>query len=363
MRRIGNWKNKEKNNKFKAILIERKKVKNTFKFRNINEIKFIKCIKIIILICLLFIFLLITKKIFNNNNNNNLNNNNYKNKYNYFSCFVGMARQENKYIREYIDYYLKLGVEKFIFADNNLPNTEKLSDVIQDYIDKGTVEIIEIFGSNLGQSELYNSTYEKYKTKCEWFLFFDLDEYLEVFFEKNKKLILKEFLPNEIFDECESIIFNWLIYSDNDLLHYDTTPLNKKFTQPLFDDDVNRFVKAIVRGNLNKTIFLPEKSNHMPEPGVVICDPMGKIDENYDPFSLSPPVFDHGYLKHFLTKTAEEYCNKIKKGAPRNVKFDINEKVMEFFQHNKFNEHKLKIFERIFNTSFDSVIELYKNKL
>ena len=62
----------------------------------------------------------------------------------YFACFVGIGREENKYSRELIDYYLKLGVEKFIFADNNLPNSEKLADVLQDYISKGTVDIYEI---------------------------------------------------------------------------------------------------------------------------------------------------------------------------------------------------------------------------
>ena len=63
---------------------------------------------------------------------------------NYFACFSGMGKLENNYIRELIEYYLKLGVEKFILADNNDPNTEKFSDVIQDYINDGTVDIIDI---------------------------------------------------------------------------------------------------------------------------------------------------------------------------------------------------------------------------
>ena len=61
---------------------------------------------------------------------------------------------ENKYIRELIEYYLKLGVEKFILGDNNLPNTEKFADVIQDYINDGTVDVIDLIGSTFGQSAL-----------------------------------------------------------------------------------------------------------------------------------------------------------------------------------------------------------------
>jgi hypothetical protein len=88
-----------------------------------------------------------------------------------------MAKQENIYAKELIEYYINLGVEKFIFGDNNLPNTEKLSDILQVYISNGIVDIIEIFGSAIGQSEFQQSIYEKYKTKCGWFLYFDFDEY------------------------------------------------------------------------------------------------------------------------------------------------------------------------------------------
>ena len=32
---------------------------------------------------------------------------------------------------------------------------------------------------------------------------------------------LQQFLSNQIFSKCESISFNWLIYTDNDLIFYD----------------------------------------------------------------------------------------------------------------------------------------------
>ena len=52
---------------------------------------------------------------------------------------------ENRYARELISYYSKIGVDKFIFGDNNVLNTEKLSDVLQDYINNNLVDIHEIF--------------------------------------------------------------------------------------------------------------------------------------------------------------------------------------------------------------------------
>ena len=62
-----------------------------------------------------------------------------------------MGKNENKYIREYIEYYSKLGVEKFIIGDNNDNNTEKISDVIQDYINDNIIDIINLTDLNFGQ--------------------------------------------------------------------------------------------------------------------------------------------------------------------------------------------------------------------
>ena len=58
----------------------------------------------------------------------------------YFSCFITMAKLENKYVRELIEHYKKLGLDKFYIADDNSLNSEKLSDVLQDYINEGILK-------------------------------------------------------------------------------------------------------------------------------------------------------------------------------------------------------------------------------
>ena len=197
---------------YNATLKIKKKRKNApDKF----NLKFVTKILFLIFIILLFSFFLLfkifkrrhnSKKInifisFNNTNNtNNTNELNYNNNnisFEYFACFCGIARQENKYVKEFILFYINLGVENFIFGDNNLPNTEKLSDILQDYIPNGTVDIIEICNSTLGQSNFGQSIYEKYKRTCGWLLYFDLNEYLEIFFIQNETLNLQQILQNE----------------------------------------------------------------------------------------------------------------------------------------------------------------------
>ena len=62
--------------------------------------------------------------------------------------------------------------------------------------------------------------------------FFDFDEYLVMHFLEGKKIKLKEYLSNPIFDKCEAIEINWLIYTDNGLIHYDNRTLIERFTEP-----------------------------------------------------------------------------------------------------------------------------------
>ena len=271
----------------------------------------------------------------------------------YFACFCTKIRQENLYVRDLISYYLGIGFQKFILGDNNLPDQEKLTDVIQDYINNGTVDMFEIFGSAIGQGEFFQFVYEKYKTKCEWISFFDIDEYLKMYSVDNKTINIKEYLNNPVFSQCETISINWLIYSDNNLLYYDNRSVLERFTAPNYDDIDNTFVKSIVRGNLNKVIFYPGKSNHFPDKRIIRCNSNGRRLKFHDYYSVKPPVFKYAYLMHYNTKTVEEYVKKIKRGANRNGAYDINERIYRFFTHNMFTEEKLNLFEKAFNRTFD----------
>ena len=291
-----------------------------------------------------------------------INKNDDKNRAHYFCCYVAMGRNENRYVRFIVDYYTKLGVDKFIFADNNLPNTEKFEDVIKDYIDNGTVDIIEIFGVLMGQAEFYSIVYQKYNRTCDWFAFFDFDEYLYLLDDNKKETDLQTFLSNKKFDKCETVLFNWLIYDDNDLVYYDPRPDVERFTRPDFKSSGNIYVKSIVRGNINKKIFIKLKSNHVPEPYIKCCKSNGEIVRRYNPFNLQPWVHEYGYLKHFNTRTAEEFVTKIKTGFPNGGTFDPADRIGLFFIRNKFTQEKLEVFEKAFNKKFDAS-RYNKNKL
>jgi len=270
----------------------------------------------------------------------------------YFCCFCVMGRMENKYTRELITYYRSIGVDKFVIADNNAPGTEKFSDVIPDYISNKLVDLIDIIGKSYDYSQYYEIMYEKYQNRCDWLAFFDFDEYLVMHNEEGKNITMKEYLSNETFGKCEAIQINWLLAGDNDLVYYDNRTSIERFTKPSFNHPANRFVKILARGNLNKAVFTAYQSCHMTNRDIVTCNSAGKIMEVHS--DTVTPELKYAYLLHFVTRTAEEYVQKVKRGYAGNRNMPYNERVHTFFTVNKVTEEKVKVFEKHFNRTFQA---------
>ena len=118
------------------------------------------------------------------------------------------------------------------------------------------------------------------KINVNGYFFFDFDEYLRMHFEEGKNIGLKDYLSNNIFDKCEAIVFNWLMYDDNNFLYYDNRTSLERFPNPVYKHPDNRFVKTMVRGKINKKVFTAYKSCHCPNKEVITCDSMGKIHDH-----------------------------------------------------------------------------------
>lgn len=162
--------------------------------------------------------------------------------------------------------------------------------------------------------------------------------------------------PN--FNKCQSIIINWVYYGDNDKIFYEAKSLKERFVKPIIltqEIKKNKYIysaaKTIVRGrlHLNWAIFPHYLKN------VVNCRPNGHILEDY----LSPPEYSNAYIKHYATKTTEEYIEKLNKG-------DVLEKYNQnyikyriygyYFLLNKITKQKIDLINKKlkykFNISF-----------
>lgn len=265
-------------------------------------------------------------------------------------CVIG--KNENLYIREFIDYYYNLGYNHIYLYDNNDINGERFEDIIQDYIKIGFVSLIDyrgIQGSNINpQLNAYRDCYDKFNMTYNWLSFFDIDEYLEINPSYSK---IQNFLSSKRYAHCQNIKINWVYYTNNNSLYYENKPLQKRVNIPIYNLSLNQHIKSTVKGNLSKNFWSLANNPHTSLINFTTCSSSGRIINFSSPL-INPPDYKYAYIKHYQNKSFEEYCLKIKRGRPV-PQFDEyrNLKIKLLFYDNKNNSEKLHILRKVFNLS------------
>ena len=145
---------------------------------------------------------------------------------------IAYVKHDELYIKEWLDYHISCGVDHFYLCDNNESDYEiQLQDVIQDYINNGTVDIIDYKDQNNILHICYNDVWQEYSNNYDWWLLINIDEFLTIpLYENNVKFYL------ELIDDNVGLICaNERIYGDNNLIEYDEytdTSCLERFTMP-----------------------------------------------------------------------------------------------------------------------------------
>lgn len=272
-------------------------------------------------------------------------------KYNLKICLCIIAKDENLYAREFVEYYKKIGYNKIFLYDNNEKYGEHFEEVINDYIKNKFVQLIDFRGirSKHPQHYAYKDCYEKNNKFYNWLSFFDMDEYLEI----NKKYSsIQDFFKDKIFKSCENIKINWLIYINNNSLYYENISLQERMKRTAKKNILpNIHIKSSVRGNLSMNYWKRMANPHTSTLNYISCDSSGKKINPISPFN-KPPDYTNALIRHYYYKSFEEFCLKIKRGlADHSKKFNkiyVKKRYEQLYLENKNNEEKVKIMNKIF---------------
>ena len=230
-----------------------------------------------------------------------------KDKYIVVTC----AKGENDYIREWVEHYLNLGFDKIFICDNN--DDASLCDVLSDYMSNGSVERIDCHRMKLFQDGIYKMFIENGNFK--WCGLFDCDEFLELGVYSN----IKDYLSTK---EEDCIAFNWLMFGSNGKMKSSNLPLAERFTMPKLPiiNIYNSFLKCIIRGGHFKYKNALGSGGHVPTYSNGITYNIGGYykAENVPVFfqSAFPLRYKEGYIKHYYTKSFDEWINKARRGWP-----------------------------------------------
>ena len=255
-------------------------------------------------------------------------------------AICAIARQENRYICEWLDYYRSIGVAKVYLYDNYHGDEERLIDVVKPYVNAGFVELTDVGNKYRQQCLVYAQCYEQHRMEYAWIGFFDIDEFLR--FEGKD---IADFMTR--YKTGDVLLVNWRTMTDSGLTHYDPRPVQERFTEVMPNDvcikypwPENLHIKCMVRGGLSPIHF--GNNPHNPgRPQLRCIDAHGEPTEQ-KAFSKKI-IHDTIWLDHYWTKTAEEwvnvklsrgyhgdehYTNMIKSQSDRNF-FGVNERTPE----------------------------------
>ena len=257
-------------------------------------------------------------------------------------CCIG--RRENAYIREYVEYNKVLGFTNICLFDNNYDGEEDFNDVIGDYISDGYVILKDYRNRKVCQLDAYDECYKAYGEEYDWIAFFDIDEFMFI----NCSKTIGEYLARPEFNDYDMIHINWLLFGDGGQIKSDGRGLLQRIVQPLdlnhstfygFPD--NFHCKSIIRGGLGEVKW--NCTPHTPTNGIKCCNSYGLPCDGNSPFT--PYDYRNAGLRHFTTKTAEEYAVKVKRGFPDANPTTKEEMVKNFFKRNEVTAEKVAIFK------------------
>ena len=270
-------------------------------------------------------------------------------------AILAIAKNESRYIKEWLDYHRNLGVDQFFIINNDEPDNDIMYNILEaESKAKNDIVQINIPGAEelkkVGMQEgAYNGVYQQVIRICsdiKWLAIIDIDEFL--YFDGKSA---KEYLAQQIFNDTDVIHLNWRIFGDNGQIHYEDKPVQERFPKqcPLnvsYNSDErakgiyeNMFVKSIVRLT-DKPMRIHAHVTHVQNGITRRSD--GTVSTNPWFESLST---DNNYVKHYNTKSLEEYidrrCSSLSTDVAHSI-IDAKTRLDWYFNENEKTDEKVQ---------------------
>lgn len=232
-------------------------------------------------------------------------------------ALVCIAKNEDNYIDQWIDYHFKLGVSKVFIYQNNWRYNGK-------YINNSSVELIEYDGVNK-QLDAYNSFIQNYYNQFDWAGFLDVDEFVVLKQQNN----LADFLAN--YSEYNSLGLNWSVFSSNGLQFNGDYSLVKRFTR--CRKELIREIKTFINFNKAKNRLHFNYPHSISQSNCTIA-----VDKTH---FINGPLHtadikdrEIAYINHYIVKTRQEWDQKMARGWPWPAPIVANYKELWFKKWN-----------------------------
>lgn len=229
------------------------------------------------------------------------------------NCIIcAIAKNENPYIYEWAEYHLQIGFSQIHIYDNNDVDGERISDVFNGTPIEKHITLHDVCGKKYMQKKVYQECYDN--EAFDWCAFIDIDEFITF---ENPRMTIAQFLDDKA--TYDAVHLNWMCYGDSSLVKKGARPVTERFRKPwkkdvyytYFNHHENEHIKSIIRSGQKIDWISGDDSNpHTPKGLKEVCNAVGLQVLN-EPFA--PICHDGAYIRHYITKTVEEYAAKIER--------------------------------------------------
>lgn len=211
------------------------------------------------------------------------------------AVICAIAKNEELYIEEWIQYHLYLGFDHIYIYDNAEGNP--LQDIPLWYMDK--VTIVPYLGRCQQMNAYYHFKYT-YRIKHTWVAYIDVDEFIVLKRHESIHELLRTHCSHG------ALALNWVLFGSNGKEIYEPFPVLQRFTKR--QAGVNEHVKWIVCMN---------DLSHMVSPhhGVLHYGNARDCHENIVRGPYNPNGSDAiACIHHYFTKSRQEFMYKCSRG-------------------------------------------------
>ena len=236
------------------------------------------------------------------------------------SCIFVLVKDEQLYLKEFLDYHFNIGINHIFVVED--PKSKSHKDITDQYSkDKVTLmNALDVYETEeTYQRALYEidhffnmqSRYLKNGLKYlhnhynyDWCFIIDVDEYITID-KDNINDVLEEY------KDYDAVVIQWKIFGANGLIHkpdYSKKGLIETYTkecQYQRKDDMMWYQKVKTVYNMNHYYYDLYSADHLPKLNSNWC----RTNFTQDKENI---IYDKIYIRHYITKSWEEYVYKIK---------------------------------------------------
>lgn len=156
----------------------------------------------------------------------------------HYLAVCAIAKNEGPYFKEWIEWHLSQGVEKFYIYDNE--STDCTKEVLTPYIESGVVEYT-FFPGQKKQLAAYDDCFERHRLETRWLAVIDLDEFIVPIKDQSIPAFLHRM------EDFSVVEINWLVYGSGGARTKEPGSVMERFRKHSHPEHrLNTHVKSIV---------------------------------------------------------------------------------------------------------------------